>query len=696
MAIISRLGVLLGLDSAEFNAGLGKAESRLTAFASNAMTSKLSLAALTAAFAVAATKAVDFADKINDVAKANEVSVESVLKLSKALTVNGGESENAGKMFSAFTNKLDEAAKGSKDAQATFAKLGITLDDLGKLSQQQLFDKAMRGMTDPKMNDVISRNAAAMDIWGKAAKGVDIKGLAQDYVENQENFKKAEKAFADIGKAMDTWDKLTLQLKTSTAQNLAPALSETMMFLDTIINGWDRLEKNIDKAHKAKIKFDNQGAEWKPTAGFIGQPMSQDEIEAIRKITGGSARDVKAGDADAKAAAAKKLTDEYEKQKTALYQQSLELDRQLRFVGQQQTGAEKLALEFEKGGKYARLKGTADEKAIMNQQRQLDLATQQHERAKELTQQAIKKEEVERAAREARAQEVAQMAIQRMEHDRSFEKTVKELDFAKERLELEKTMAGQADVKVDKALALFDLEKEILRLKRDDKLVTEEQIEAYRRAATARIEADEANTRAQHTFQAGWDKAYNNFAERAKDSAALGAEAFNTMTSGMESALDNFVRTGKLSFSDLINSMISDLLRMMLKAQATSLFGSIFGDFFGSFGGGGVSATAGAYSIDNNPFIGAYADGGNPPVGVPSLVGERGAELFVPRTAGTIVPNHSLSSVLGNQPQTVYNGTVIQNMSAIDTQSAVQFLSRNKQAVWSANQSAQRSLPMSR
>lgn len=33
-----------------------------------------------------------------------------------------------------------------------------------------------------------------------------------------------------------------------------------------------------------------------------------------------------------------------------------------------------------------------------------------------------------------------------------------------------------------------------------------------------------------------------------------------------------------------------------------------------------------------------FAAGGTPPVGRPSLVGEQGPELFVPRTAGTIVP----------------------------------------------------------
>jgi hypothetical protein len=37
-----------------------------------------------------------------------------------------------------------------------------------------------------------------------------------------------------------------------------------------------------------------------------------------------------------------------------------------------------------------------------------------------------------------------------------------------------------------------------------------------------------------------------------------------------------------------------------------------------------------------------FASGGRPPVGKPSIVGERGPELFVPRASGTIVPNHAL------------------------------------------------------
>ena len=37
-----------------------------------------------------------------------------------------------------------------------------------------------------------------------------------------------------------------------------------------------------------------------------------------------------------------------------------------------------------------------------------------------------------------------------------------------------------------------------------------------------------------------------------------------------------------------------------------------------------------------------FANGGRPPVGRPSVVGERGPELFVPGSPGTVVPNHEL------------------------------------------------------
>ena len=45
-------------------------------------------------------------------------------------------------------------------------------------------------------------------------------------------------------------------------------------------------------------------------------------------------------------------------------------------------------------------------------------------------------------------------------------------------------------------------------------------------------------------------------------------------------------------------------------------------------------------------FLG-FANGGRPPVGKPSIVGERGPEIFVPRSAGTIIPNNQIGGAGG-------------------------------------------------
>jgi len=156
----------------------------------------------------------------------------------------------------------------------------------------------------------------------------------------------------------------------------------------------------------------------------------------------------------------------------------------------------------------------------------------------------------------------------------------------------------------------------------------------------------------------------------------------------MSDGLTQFVMKGQVDFSAFASSIIADIVRIQARAMAMKAASG----FMGLFGGGGVDA------ISTDQWMsGAFADGGDPPVGVPSLVGERGPELFVPKTAGTIIPNEKLASSFGNsQPSVVYNGPYIASMQAIDTQSGIQFLAKNKMTIWSMNQSANRSIPASR
>jgi lambda family phage tail tape measure protein len=219
---------------------------------------------------------------------------------------------------------------------------------------------------------------------------------------------------------------------------------------------------------------------------------------------------------------------------------------------------------------------------------------------------------------------------------------------------------------------------------RESRLATEAE-----RLAKARNEMTKALR--EGSFSQGFNMAMQDAFRNMSTELERGQQAFESVMGNMNAALDNFVRTGKLSFKDLARSIIQDLIAIELKAQAMSMFKSMGG--MGMFSSLFAPANAGGYSTS----MAQFADGGEPPVGQPSIVGERGPELFVPKSSGTIIPNNMLGSAMGSkQPSITYNGPYIANMSAIDTQSATQFLAKNKSAVWAANQTAQRSLPQSR
>lgn len=712
MSIISRLSVVLGLDTAEFNAGLGKAEQGVNKFGAMSGAMKASILAAGAAFVATARQAIVFADAINDVAKANEVSVSKVLEFSQALSVSGGKADDVSKIFANFTNKIDEAASGSQDMRDKFAKLGITLKDLQNLDMAQLFEKALKGLS--QMPDTITRNALAFDTLGKGVKGVDIKGLNDEFQRINGTLESSDEKFAKIGDAIDNLDRLSTKIKTDMANNIAEPVSIAVGLLNSF---YDTLKTGNGILEEAGKKLEKYGLTWKniffsnamqtmemgkifaqiknkdAAGGF--SPMDQTQVTpSILKSDATTPKRIIEKTKE-QIAAEEKLKKEIEGQSTALQQQINSIRLQTAELGGAASMAEKLKLEFDKGGKYHTQANTELAKQAMLVARAYDSQKDLVEAQKQAVQQAIYKNQLEMQDREARAQDAASQAIQKANFDYELSRQVESIELQKQRSKLEADIAGYSDTQRQKMLALFDLEREIIRLKERNYFISEEQVRAYRSASVALIEQEEITRRTANSFSAGWDRAYENFKERAMDSAQMGSRAFQNMTQSMETALDRFVKTGKLSFKELTASIIQDLISIQLRAQATGFFQSIFDNIGGLFGSaGGVPMNTPSFeSYYNMP---RFANGGTPPLNAPSLVGENGPELFVPRTSGTIVPNTQLSSMMMPPQQIIYNAPVIENMNAIDTQTGVQFLARNKDTIWSAYQSASRGMPMQR
>jgi phage-related minor tail protein len=146
----------------------------------------------------------------------------------------------------------------------------------------------------------------------------------------------------------------------------------------------------------------------------------------------------------------------------------------------------------------------------------------------------------------------------------------------------------------------------------------------------------------------------------------------------MTGALDNFVNTGKLSFKDLTRSIIQDMIRIQLRAQMISLFSSMFG--------------MGKFTPGSPTFVGpmqppGMANGGPVDAGMPYMVGERGPEMIVPRSNGTVIPNNQLSSAMGST-----TNVTNYNINAIDVKSFEDRLLGSSNTIWAANQYANKNL----
>lgn len=162
----------------------------------NGYTVKLGAALIATGVAVAA-----FADDITDIADANQVAISSVLGLSKALEASGGKADNVGKLFQTLSNNIEEANAGNLKTANTFQRLGVSIEDLGNLSNTALKDKVLSGLV--AIRDPIEKNALAMQVFGKSMVGVDIDKFAAS---QRQMIAEMAPYAASIKTAGDAWD----------------------------------------------------------------------------------------------------------------------------------------------------------------------------------------------------------------------------------------------------------------------------------------------------------------------------------------------------------------------------------------------------------------------------------------------------------------------------------------------------------
>jgi len=217
---------------------------------------------------------------------------------------------------------------------------------------------------------------------------------------------------------------------------------------------------------------------------------------------------------------------------------------------------------------------------------------------------------------------------------------------------------------------------ELMQKNKEASEVATESSNARKTALSGEKAQAEALTGVYANFAKGFEDAMNKQKDMFKEVQDIGASTFGKL----KTTLTDFVMTGKLSFKDLgtfvvrsfVEMLIGDAIKMafakssaMFKMKAVkdamvSLYGGAMKTFESIPFPFNIAAVAGALAFGGSLIskMKGFEKGGRPPVGQPSIVGEKGAELFVPDQAGTVVPNDKLGM---NQ-----NVTVNFNINTVD------------------------------
>jgi hypothetical protein len=227
-----------------------------------------------------------------------------------------------------------------------------------------------------------------------------------------------------------------------------------------------------------------------------------------------------------------------------------------------------------------------------------------------------------------------------------------------------------------KKIPMMEMENELLDTGAG---LLDREIEAYRKKFAPLVEAQQ-KLNDQLILQNKIVSAAESIFDRAGDgilrAMQKGEDAFESFKNVAMAALFDIGR-------EMMKLMVFDPIKEAARPLLGQLAGSIGSAIGGSmFGGGGVPVRATDPTYRGGS---GHAEGGFVHAGKPALVGEKGAEIFMPRVGGTIIPNDQLGG--GGVNITLNLSTGIQSTVRAEVMGMMPIISANvKSAVAEARQ----------
>lgn len=662
-------------------------------------------------------------DEVSDLSKGFGITIAKTLQFKEALTQAGGNGEQAAKVLSTLFGKIEEAQGGNEKAISTFEQIGLTFEELRAMRPEEAINKVVDGLKG--VGNEFERVKLIKELLGRGGIGVSLDELSERLGMSLVEFKQAEKALETFGTLSDSLKESLTNLKIAFAELVQPFVGDGKFVINVnefkaamvavtaagVVSGAFKLVEAFVLLNKALKTTASLGIAISAAGGIKGIAMAGAGLvayfgaKAAFDASDEEAAAAPAAPAAAPAAANKptgrnpdpaKRGSDAAVARVALAKQMLEIEKQ---------------------------RGELKIKALSQDQLTVDLAEVELKRKEEVARaQAelntnLAKENLsnrEKGAFAAQYNTAIAMANQKAKEQIDYLLAAREKEL---RILKEKTAYEMEKYKLDAAGIILDVQRigmtekqyayaqEILNWERRRVELNQQLIDAknqYGEGERYDAEAERINKvieaeRALHDLrmQSIQDKENQVRANQIlTDSEKSG---FDTMVGNLQSLGQHskaaFAAWKAMAIAQTIIDTYTSAVASYKSLAGIPYVGPALG-----FTAAAIAVAAGmarVAAIRSTQYQGR-AKGGVMTANQPYLVGEEGAEMVIPNQSSMVVPAGRTAAMMGNQPSVVYNGTVIQNMQAIDTQSAAQFLARNKDSVYAANMSAARGLPQSR
>jgi hypothetical protein len=203
----------------------------------------------------------------------------------------------------------------------------------------------------------------------------------------------------------------------------------------------------------------------------------------------------------------------------------------------------------------------------------------------------------------------------------------------------------------------------------------------------------EQNLSSMEIFFKSMQRGFSDAMDKIKQDTTVTAEEMENVmrmaTDGMTSAIQEFINTGKANFKSFINDILLEMQRLVIKKQVVNpLFEFVQAGVSSFLLNQEIKSTMNAsaknagrlgFELPDMPTyqgqpVNFAQHGAKAMAGQPFIVGEAGAELFVPKTAGTIVPNYHIGS--GSK-----SAVINFNISATDAKSFDQQMTQRRDLI---------------